>query len=456
MKIRTKLTLQFLLLGGTIMIIASVAIYLTSAGLRRDAFYNRLRTKARLTASLVLEGDLPDTNQLKTLDTEYLYSLHNEKIIILNYLNDIVYSTDREAEIAIRYDVLERVRLYQKMYYRQGPYEVLGTLYTTRSYRYVVLAAATDIEGINHLRKLKMILAAVLGTSLLLFYFAGILFAGRALKPITSVIKRVEEISETRLDLRVPVINPRDELGQLAETFNKMLRRLQISFGMQKDFIANASHELRTPLTSINGQLEVLLNRDRPVEEYKATIASVLEDIKSLSELTNRLLLLAKTTSVNQPAHETPVRIDELMWQIKDDFKKFNKTYNINISLDESLTDSMQITATGDESLLKTAFMNIADNACKYSDDHSVIISLKAQNGCIAAIFSDKGIGISKTELLKVNEPFYRSPAARNIPGTGIGLPLVNHIIKLHQGTVQIESEEGIGTRVTVMLPVAL
>jgi signal transduction histidine kinase len=195
--------------------------------------------------------------------------------------------------------------------------------------------------------------------------------------------------------------------------------------------------------------------RDRHVEEYKTTVASVLEDIKSLAELTNRLLLLAKTTSVYQPALQKAVRIDELMWQIKDDLKKYNKGYNINISLDESLTDSMQITTHGDESLLKTAFLNIADNACKYSADHSVNISLGMKDGYLATVFSDNGMGISKEDLIKINEPFYRSAAVKNIPGTGIGLPLVNHIISIHRGTVSIESEEGSGTRVTVLLPVA-
>jgi signal transduction histidine kinase len=288
---------------------------------------------------------------------------------------------------------------------------------------------------------------------MLLFYLAGTFFAGRALKPINDVVNRVEEISITSLDLRVPVVNRNDEIGRLAKNFNSMLQRLQVSFGMQKDFIANASHELRTPLTSINGQLEVLMIKDRTTDEYKSTVASVLEDIKALINLTNRLLLLARTSSENQPASKTPVRVDELLWQIKDDLKKYNKSSHVYITMDPDLYDSDQMTVYGDEYLLRTAFLNIADNACKYSADHSVMVMLKQVNGSLIAEFSDKGAGISESELKKIFEPFYRSSDVKNIPGSGIGLPLVNHIINLHRGTVTIQSKVGSGTTVKISLP---
>ncbi len=107
-------------------------------------------------------------------------------------------------------------------------------------------------------------------------------FSGRALKPMSDVVGRVEEISISSLNLRVPEGNGADEIGRLARTFNNMLERLETSFSMQKNFIANASHELRTPLTSINGQLEVLMLKERSPEEYRTAVVSVMEDIKTL------------------------------------------------------------------------------------------------------------------------------------------------------------------------------
>jgi signal transduction histidine kinase len=287
----------------------------------------------------------------------------------------------------------------------------------------------------------------------MLFSVAGWFYSGRALKPITNVVKKVEDISITSLNLRVFEGNGTDEIGRLAKTFNKMLERLETSFGMQKNFIANASHELRTPLTSINGQLEVLLMKDRSTDDYKIALASVLDDIKSLIDLSNRLLLIART-SAEDPVHfNKKIRIDEILWQAQDEIKKFNNDYRINISMDNSLTDADQMIVVGDDYLLKVAVSNLIENACKYSPDHKVDIKFSHIEKFIEVVFEDKGIGISEKDLKKIFEPFYRGDNTISFSGTGIGLPLVNQIIKNHNGTVEISSAINKGTTVKILLP---
>lgn len=453
MQIRTRLTLQFLLLGGIIMIIASVAIYYSSASFRKEDFYNRLRNKARSTAKLLLDAYEIDANRVKRIEKDNPVNLQNEKIIILNFKDDIVYSSDENSEIEIRNAILERVRLGQKVTYKQDSYEVLGTLYTAKLDRFVVIAAATDVDGFLNLKKLKIILAFVCSFSLLLFFIAGWLYSGRALKPISDVVKKVEDISITSLNLRVFEGNGTDEIGRLAKTFNKMLERLEKSFAMQKDFIANASHELRTPLTSINGQLEVLMMKDRSTAEYKSALGSVLDDTKSLIDLSNRLLLIARTSAEGPVNFSKKIRIDEILWQAQEEIKRFNNSYHINISIDNSLTDSDQMIVVGDEYLLKVAVSNIIDNACKYSPDHTVGIKFQHIEKWIEVIFEDSGIGISEEDLQKIFEPFYRGNNALSISGSGIGLPLVNQIIKNHNGIIKLSSQIGKGTRVIILLP---
>ncbi len=133
----------------------------------------------------------------------------------------------------------------------------------------LLLPQPSDTEGSLRLEKLKIILIIVCALSLFLFFIAGWFYSGRALKPISDVVRKVEDITITSLNLRVFEGNGNDEIGRLAKTFNKMLERLETSFAMQKNFIANASHELRTPLTSINGQLEVLMMKDRSRRNIK-------------------------------------------------------------------------------------------------------------------------------------------------------------------------------------------
>ncbi|MDX9812422.1 MAG: ATP-binding protein [Bacteroidales bacterium] len=452
MQIRTRLTLQYLLIGGIIMLVASMAIYLSSAGFRRDDFYERLENKAVNTARLLIEVDEIDVDLLKKIEADNPVSLPGEKIIILNYTDEILYSSDEAAVINITRHMANQVRLSEKMRFRQDQYEVLGLLYTERYDRFVVFAAATDTDGFTKLRNLRIILLFVCLISFVIFAVAGWLFAGKALKPISGVVSQVEEITFASLNLRVDEGNGTDEIARLARTFNNMLERLEIAFRTQKDFISNASHELRTPLTSIHGQMEVLLMKERTGEEYKKAVSSVLDDIRNLIDLSNRLLLLAQTSAGKQNSGHRPVRIDEVLWQVKEEFNKLRKEFQINISLGKGLIDSDLLVVSGDDFLLKTAFSNIIENAYKYSGDNSMDIDIEYAGGHLSMVFADRGIGIPQDDLTHISEPFHRGSNVK-APGHGIGLSLVFQIIRNHNGSVSIESSAGKGTRVILGFP---
>jgi signal transduction histidine kinase len=453
MQIRTRLTLQFLLLGGLIMIIASLAIYYSSARFRQEDFYSLLRNKARSTANLLLDGKQIDASRVMMVERNNLVKFQDEKIIVMNFLNDIIYSSDEKNEIVITNDLLEKIRLGLKVEYRQDPFEVVGTLVISRFDRFVVIAAAVDSQGFLHLKKLKTVLIDVCLVSFLILFAAGWFYSGRALKPINDVIRNVEDISITSLNLRVPEGNGRDEIGKLARTFNRMLERLEESFALQKDFISSASHELRTPLTAVNGQIEVLMMKDRTTEEYKSALASVLEDIKSLITLSNRLFLMARASAESPSKTFRKVRFDEILWQARDEITRFNKDYRVNISIDNSVTDSDQMLMLGDESLLKVAVTNIIDNACKFSPDKTVNIRFEPAMKWITVVFEDRGIGISEEDQRKIFEPFYRGSNAISVKGTGIGLPLAGRIVRNHNGTIALSSKVGKGTMVTLTFP---
>jgi len=453
MQIRTRLTLQFLLLGGLILLIASIAIYYFSFNFRRNDFNNLLRARAVSVAKLVLDSYEYNANLILRSGTGYPARLPDEKFIILNYHNDTLFTSDRYWELKEMNAIVRQVKSNKEVFGKQDEYEVLGTSHTTGAYPFVVIGAAIDRDGLLHLKKLRIILVAVCFISLISFFIAGWFYSGKALKPISDVVKKVEEISITSLNLRVPEGNGVDEIGRLAKTFNNMLERLETSFAMQKNFIANASHELRTPLTSINGQLEVLMMKDRSTDEYKSALGSVLEDIKSLIDLSNRLLLIARTSAEGPSSYSNKIRIDEILWQAREEMKRFYTLYHINILLDNSLTDSEQMIVAGDEYLLKTAVTNLIENACKYSSDHTVDIKFGRTDKWVEMVFEDRGIGISEEDIKKIFEPFYRGTNAISIPGIGIGLSLVNQIVKNHNGTINISSKVGNGTKIILLLP---
>ncbi|HNP95934.1 MAG TPA: histidine kinase dimerization/phospho-acceptor domain-containing protein, partial [Cyclobacteriaceae bacterium] len=375
MNIRNKLTLLFIVIVAIIITIASISIYYSSADYRQDDFYSRLMNKAINTAKLLIEVEEVDASLLRRIERDNPLSLPKEKIIIYNYKNEILFSTDEEKELVIDNQLLDKIRLEDQVRFTQGEFEVLGFLFSDEFDRFVVVTGATDIYGLKKLQNLRLILIIVFCASIVVVTIAGFIYSGRALKPISRVVANVQDISISSLDVRLDEGNGKDEIAQLAHTFNEMLERLERAFKTQKNFIANASHELRTPLTAITGQLEVLLMKDRTTEEYKVAVQSILEDIKNLNSISNRLLLLAQASNFDNEKQLEPLRIDELMWQVREELIKHSKEYKIEISLSDSVDDG-HLSVMGDAQLMKTAISNVIENGCKYSQDHTVQVSL--------------------------------------------------------------------------------
>jgi signal transduction histidine kinase len=453
MNIRTKLTLRFILITAVIILMGSVMIYLFSADYREENFHTRLKNKANNTAKLLIEVDEVDAGLLRRIEENNPASLPNEKILIYNYKDTILFSTDEDQTILIDKDLLNRIRLEDEVRFKLGEYEVLGFLFKAQYDRFVVVAAATDIFGFRKLKNLLYILLIVFAISIVIVSISGWFYSGKVLEPIAKVVNQVNEISITSLNMRVDEGNGQDEIARLARTFNSMLARLETSFLSQKNFIANASHELRTPLTAITGQLEVTLLNTRSPEEYKNVIASVLEDIKNLNVLSNRLLLLAQTSAEEREKKMTRLRIDELMWQSKEELMKHNPDFVIKIDLDENLDDENKLTIKGDEQLIKTALANIIENGCKYSTDRTTNILITISEVGLSIKFEDKGIGIPPEEIPNIFEPFYRGRNTGHTKGHGIGLSMVKGIVKLHKGAIELNSKEGAGTTLMVHFP---
>lgn len=452
MEIRKKLLYQFIGIVAMILVFVSLSVYFSFSEGRKQEFYERLGSKAKLVAQMLIDIDEIDTELLKKIEKNNPVSLQNEKIIIYDYMDNIVYSTDDDWFLIITQEMIAEVRLKEEVRLRQETYEIIGQFYAGKYDRYVVFAAAQDIYGLKKLTRLRIILLIVFLISLFIIYISGKIFVSRALTPISRIMSQVSAIGESNLNARISEGNGKDELSQLSQTFNKMLERIESAFIAQKNFIANASHELRTPLTVITGHMEVILMKARENEEYRKTIVSVLGNIKNLNHISNRLLQLAQASSESGDADFEIVRVDEILWQARQDVLRANDDFQINISFSESIDDENDFQVRGNEQLLRTAISNIMDNGCKYSSNHTTDVRVNNENGRIIMSFSDNGIGISEEELQMIFQPFYRAKNASKIKGHGIGLSLVEKIINLHKGEIRVHSEISNGSTFTVSL----
>ncbi len=453
MSIRNKLILLFVSIVALILTGTSVAVYFFSAYNREEEFYKRLENKARITAKLLIEVDEVTPEVLKRIEKDNPTSLPNEEIKIYDGRNNVLYTSDKEEFLRILPSTLNQVRARHVVRFRQDEYECLAFLYADRFGEFVVVAGAIDQYGNQKLANLRTILLVVAGIAILIILVSGYFYVSKALQPIAKVIHEVDDISATSLHRRLEEGDSHDEFSKLARTFNQMLARLEQAFATQKTFISNASHELRNPMTAILGQIDVSLLNTRSAEEYQSVLRSIREDISNLITVSNRLLLLAQASAEDVEKRFTLVRLDQLLWDAKEELVKTHPDYQIEIDMEPSVDDEGKLEVQGDEQLLKGAIINILDNGCKYSPDHRVWVRIGSSGKRTVLNFRDMGIGISPEDLPYLFEPFYRGKNAQTFKGNGIGLSLAYRVIKSHLGDIDVETTVNKGTRIMVSLP---
>jgi signal transduction histidine kinase len=454
MNIRVKLTLQFAIITASILFIFSLTIYFFSANYRESQFKYRLKDKAITSAKLLLEIEEIDASLLKIIERNTTV-LPQEVIEVYDSNNLRTYRSREPANIVVEINLLDKIRKSREYFFEIGEFECTGLVYNVNNKEYVVISSAFDQYGLSRLRHLRLLLSISFFVSIGFIFGISYFVSGIVFRPIMKVISQVEKISFTNLNQRVDEGNGRDEIASLAITFNQMLDRLASAFQVQRSFVSNASHELRTPLTALMTQIEVTLMSERPPEEYREVLNSLIEDLRSLIELTNGLLYLAQVDLDITQINQNNIRIDELLWQSQQDLLKRKPEYKISIEFSDLPDDEESLHVIGNENLLKTAFINLMDNSCKYSIENYSRVLIGFARREIEIEFVDKGVGISKLELDKVTLPFYRGENVLKLKGHGLGLSLTKKIVELHRGSMKISSELNKGTRITLSFPIA-
>ena len=283
--------------------------------------------------------------------------------------------------------------------------------------------------------------------------FGGLALANRALRPVAAITTRARKITAENLDQTIPAPNVDDEIGRLTATINEMIQRLHSSFAQVKQFSADASHELRTPLTIIRGEIELALRSTKTQEEYRRVLESALEEILRLTSIIDNLLMLAKADQGSYAANFSEVDLGSLVEELYEDCSMLALRKHIAVRL----LKNTPITLVGDRIRLRQLFLNLVDNAIKYTPEGgSVSLSMDRRNGSALFEVQDTGIGIPPEEVEKIFDRFYRVDKARSrdLGGTGLGLSIAKWIVELHRGTITVQSEPQKGSTFTVTLPI--
>jgi two-component system, OmpR family, heavy metal sensor histidine kinase CusS len=305
---------------------------------------------------------------------------------------------------------------------------------------------------------------------LLVSPLVGHLLTDRAIRPLAQMIRTTARLHPGEFGERVPVRGTGDELDSLALTINDLLDRIASYLEQKHDFLANAAHDLRTPLAAIRSSVEVALSGHRSEDEYRELLGLVIEQCSALQTLVNQLLLLSETDADRLQSDAEPVPLELLVRRVVEMFEGVADEHRVELRIGELLP----ISVPGNRHHLRQVVSNLLDNAIKFTAAHQEVDSAtnvgRSRKGCVTIDLdrddaasqarlrvTDNGIGIDAAHLPHVFDRFYRADRSRGrdgiASGTGLGLSICKAIVDAHGGTIELSSQPGVGTSITILLP---
>lgn len=351
------------------------------------------------------------------------------------------------AQVFHRQQLTEDVTLDSRSYRMLiSPVEVNG-----RNLCVLQLASST-IDLDESLSRLRLLFLLSIPTALLLASVGAYVITRAAFRPITSMIETARRITADNLDSRLQLPAVKDEIRLLGETLNTMMDRISNTLNQQRQFIADASHELRTPLTVICSELEFVQQHTADAQS-RESIGTALAEIDRLATMTQGMLMLTRMDLSQLPLNSDSVRLDELLVECVQLLKGLSSRKQINLRL--HIDEAVEI--AGDRDKLKSAMLNLLDNAIRYSNPCgkvSVSLGLAGANSVRIRV-EDDGTGIEAADLPHIFRRFYRSAASRGkSSGSGLGLAIVEQVVSMHGGHIAVQSQPGKGSVFTIELPI--
>lgn len=443
-KITLWYTIVMVLISGIVLAIMTSA---TQEMLERD-IYDRI-VKNVMDFSRMLEGPGNPDFQIPK------FGFYNQGVRMLVYDDDnnivagsIPFEIDTSSELVDNNMITvtenrNKYYIYTLKARRRGselsPYWVKG-----------VYAVTDDMYAVNAAAKTNLILTVIL---IIIAAAGGYFVIGRALSPVTKIRNTAERISESRdLPRRIHIGAGKDEIHELANTFDSMLDKIEYTFEREKQFTSDASHELRTPLAVILSECEYMTDCAETYDEIKESAYSVKSQAEKMSKLISELLMISRMDKNTIQTEFEEIDISELLNFVCDEQTEIQTE---NIMLLRNIEPD--IVVKGDRFLLARLFINLISNAYRYGKDGgNITVSLRQDKDGIIASIADDGIGIAESDVPKIWDRFYRvnpSRTANENGGEGLGLSMVKWIAECHGGSVSVESTLGKGSTFTFSMP---
>ena len=453
LSIKKKLLLYSFLIQIIILAIFSFSLYKALEISTLDKLQATLKV-----IILDVTDDLLEKKQISAVtlyeEKEYKFEPLFIRILDNNNHEKLIQTSNFPEDIENNDNYLKNLELNTITFEEQNNYLVSRIKIDFHKEKIVIIEIATTKEILTStLEDILYILSFILPIVLIFSILGGNFLIYKSFLPIENILLELKQINAKDLSARLKSNKNKDEINQLVEEVNSLLKRLESSFEKISQFSSDASHELKTPLTIIRGEIEVALRKERSNEEYKSVLNSSLNEIIIIEKTINDLLFLAKNEKDILIDNQEDIYFDEIIDESINEVKSFAKLNQIEINF--ILEDTIEY--KGYSNLLKIALKNVLKNAIQFSHKNSQIIVKSYKKGSFFEIsVQDFGIGIEKNEQIKIFEKFYRTDKSRNknSGGTGLGMSILKKIVDIHKGKINIHSKENIGTTITISFPI--
>ncbi|MEL1255268.1 HAMP domain-containing sensor histidine kinase [Flavobacterium sp. DGU38] len=435
MTLKNRISLLVSLLFTILFGLASTVIFVLYSNFRKEEFRDRLEIKALSNIKLLVNVKEVDDQLLKMIDQNSINKLYDEKTLVFDSHFKLIYSSIDDAKIDWSVNDLKYLKKHKTFFKQQGDYEVYGVFYDTKDRDFYALISATDDYGKRKLLFLRytLIISYIFFTCIC--WVLTSLMVKKAMNPLSIFHQKIKNINENNLDTRVESKSNKNEIDLIANEFNFMMDRIEISYQKQKEFTAHASHELRTPLSRITAQIENTIADSETSVKGKTFLNTILSDVNHLSELINSLLVLSKidtNTNGNNEIH----RMDEILFSAIENLNKTFPDFVILFEIEESENLDTALEIKGNKNLLEIALSNVLKNACVYADNKQAKVKISTQENHLVISVLNTGKTLSEKEQKNLFQPFMRGENSKGTSGFGLGLRIVNRILTLHNAKI--------------------
>lgn len=436
MNLKQRFSFIFSCLFSVLLATVTLTVYLLFAQFRQGEFSALMAEKAQTTARLLIEVKEIDYRMQKIIDSNSINKLYKENTQIYDENYKLIYNSNDTLTINLTKADLDQIRKKRRIFKKTAQYDILGLYYTYDHKHYYVVVSAEDTYDNHKLNYLKYLLlgAFIIGTTVV--WVLSFSLSKKALRPLDNFRKRIQEITDSNLKIRLSEAKREDEINALAHSFNQMMDRIDNAYNRQKEFTGNASHELRTPVARVAAQLENLIHQPGINEIWRANLTSIFEDTFQLSEIISSLVALADINSSEHKFSFTKIRLDELIFNSVADLSKVFPDFKLKFEIENNTGSTTEPEILGDETLLKIALLNLFKNAYIYSDNNLLECLIRQGDEGIELVITNTGEVPKIKDTATLFTAFYRGTNIGNVAGSGIGLSIVKRVIEYHKAHV--------------------